>query len=160
MRKTDGVDNKTGSGDLPVGLFVEWRVKLFFGFSEKYFCFHEPQINSRTFRIPPHQRGVSRSSRTRGGMRWTRQRFARDGIAGRVERLVSDQQRADERCCSVRRSRVVLTPRRWRQVLRRLVRLNRAGQNLQSAGRRWQKSPIAGESTKETVKTIACGNVG
>ena len=50
------------------------------------------------------------------GMRWTRQRFARDGVAGRVERLVSDQQRADERCCSVRRSRVVLTPRRWRQV--------------------------------------------
>src|SRR5467141_3617623 len=43
-------------------------------------------------------------------MRWTRQRFARNGIAGRVERLVSDQQRADERCCSVRRSRVVLTP--------------------------------------------------
>src|SRR5258705_888743 len=43
-------------------------------------------------------------------MRWTRQRFAREGIAGRVERLVSDQQRADERCCSVRRSRVVLTP--------------------------------------------------
>src|ERR1700687_787583 len=50
-------------------------------------------------------------------MRWTRQRFARDGIAGRVgERPVSDEQRADERCCSVRRSRVVLTPRRWRQV--------------------------------------------
>jgi hypothetical protein len=49
-------------------------------------------------------------------MRWTRQRFARERVAGRVERLVSDQQRADERCCSVRRSRVVLTPRRWRQV--------------------------------------------
>jgi hypothetical protein len=29
---------------------------------------------------------------TRGGVRWTRQRFARDGIAGRVERLVSDHQ--------------------------------------------------------------------
>src|ERR1700730_7027631 len=56
---------------------------------------------------------------TRGGMLWTRQRFARYGIAGRVgERPVSDQQRSDERCCSVRRSRVVLTPRRWRQVLR------------------------------------------
>src|ERR1700730_15517295 len=27
-------------------------------------------------------------------------------------------------------------------------------------GRRWQKSPITGESTKETVKTIACGNAG
>src|SRR6266850_3466914 len=38
-------------------------------------------------------------------------------MAGRVgERPVSDQRRADERCCSVRRSRVVLTPRRWRQV--------------------------------------------
>src|SRR5258708_27369690 len=43
-------------------------------------------------------------------MRWTRQRFAREGVAGRVERLVSDKRRADERCCSVRRSRVVLTP--------------------------------------------------
>jgi hypothetical protein len=41
----------------------------------------------------PTQRGVSRSSRTRDGMRWTRQRFARDGIAGRVgERPVSDHQ--------------------------------------------------------------------
>src|SRR5882724_2395140 len=59
------------------------------------------------------------------GMRWTRQRFARDGIAGRVERLVSDQQRADERCCSVRRSRVVLTPRRWHQVRGCLSRPNR-----------------------------------
>src|SRR5216683_3368294 len=42
---------------------------------------------------PTPQRGVSRSSRTRGGVRWTRQRFARDGIAGRVgERPVSDHQ--------------------------------------------------------------------
>src|SRR4051794_37899061 len=36
-----------------------------------------------------------------------------------------------------RRSRVVLTPRRWRQVLRK-----------RSARRRWQKSPVTGESTK------------
>ncbi len=28
------------------------------------------------------------------------------------------------------------------------------------SGRRWQQSPITGESTKETVKTIACGNAG
>ena len=62
-------------------------------------------------------RGAYRDRHGRGvRMRWTRQRFARDGIAGRVERLVSDQQHADERRCSVRRSRVVLTPRRWRQV--------------------------------------------
>jgi hypothetical protein len=84
---------------------------------QKYFRFHAPQITSRTFRIPPH-RGAYRDRHGRGvRMRWTRQRFARDGIAGWVgERPVSDQQRADERCCSVRRSRVVLTPRRWRQV--------------------------------------------
>src|SRR6478735_11426106 len=29
-----------------------------------------------------------------------------------------------------------------------------------SRGRRWQKSPVAGESTKETVKTIARGMPG
>src|ERR1700681_2367225 len=49
-------------------------------------------------------------------MRWTRQRFARDGIAGLVERLVSGHRHADERCCCGRQNRVVLTPRRWRQV--------------------------------------------
>jgi hypothetical protein len=61
---------------------------------QKYFGFRTPQITSRTLRIPSHTSAVSR---TRGGMRWTRQRFARDEIAGRVERLVSDQQHADER---------------------------------------------------------------
>src|SRR3984893_6266599 len=45
-------------------------------------------------------------------MRWTRQRLAQGGCF----ESVSNQQHADERCCSVRRSRVVLTPRRWRQV--------------------------------------------
>jgi hypothetical protein len=34
---------------------------------------------------------------------------------------VSDQQHADERCFRVRQNRVVLTPRRWRQVLRSCV---------------------------------------
>jgi hypothetical protein len=46
-----------------------------------------------------------------------------------------------------RRSRVVLTPRRWRQVLFR----SKATVTT---------SPITGEITKETVKTIACGNAG
>src|SRR5450755_1116068 len=49
-----------------------------------------------------------------------------------------------------RRSRVVLTPRRWRQVLKKQA----------SWGRRWQTSPVTGESTKETVKTIARGMPG
>jgi len=47
-----------------------------------------------------------------------------------------------------RRSRVVLTPRRWRQVCGDCRR------------RWWQKSPVTKESTKETVKTIARGMPG
>jgi hypothetical protein len=47
-----------------------------------------------------------------------------------------------------RRSRVVLTPRRWRQVLR----INRKATVT--------TKPITGEITKETVKTIVCGNAG
>src|SRR5258706_16132109 len=41
-----------------------------------------------------------------------------------------------------------MTPRRRRQVCEKTRR------------RRRQESPITGESTKETVKTIACGNAG
>jgi hypothetical protein len=78
MRKTDGVDNKTGSSDLPVGQYVDRAVESHL---QKYSCFRTPQITSMTLAIPSHKRGVSRSSRTRDGMRWTRQRFARDGIA-------------------------------------------------------------------------------
>jgi hypothetical protein len=77
-------------------------------------------------------RGVSRSSRTLGA-----------GCGGRGGAL-------DEWRQSGRRSRVVLTPRRWRQVLEKQA----------SQGRRWQESPVTEESAKETVKTIACGNAG
>jgi hypothetical protein len=38
------------------------------------------------------------------------------GSQGGFFESVSGQQHADEGCCCVRRSRVVLTPRRWRQV--------------------------------------------
>src|ERR1700694_4565041 len=58
---------------------------------------------------------------------------------------VSDQQHADERCCSVRQNRVVLTPRRWRQVLRSRVGPTGLRQNL-IRGRRWQNSPVTEES--------------
>jgi hypothetical protein len=50
--------------------------------------------------IPPSHpaRGAYHDRHERwGGMRWTRQRLARDGIAGRVERLLSDHRHADER---------------------------------------------------------------
>jgi hypothetical protein len=125
----------------------------------KNISLHPSGIISTNSRHPTPQEGRWPSSRTRGGMRWTRQRFACNGIAGRVERLVSDIRHADERRCCVRRSRVVLTPRRWRQVRGGLSALPGADKTL-VRGRRWQKSPVTEESTKETVKTIACGNVG
>jgi len=83
-----------------------------------------------TLQLPPSrptQRGVSRSSRTLG-----------TGCGGRGRA-------GDERRARGRRSRVVLTPRRWRQVCENKRR------------RRWQKSPVTGESTKQAVKTIARG---
>jgi hypothetical protein len=48
----------------------------------------------------------------------------------------------DEKRRSVRRSRVVLAPRPWRQADGAIRR------------RRWQKRPLTGESTKETVKPL------
>ena len=54
----------------------------------------------------------------------------------------------DESTGCGRRSRVVLTPRRWRQVLEKTLLATVA------------KKPIAGEITKEAVKTIACGDAG
>jgi len=71
-----------------------------------------------------HKRGVSRSSRT-----WGAGCGGRDGIGARFER-------ADERCYCVRRSRVVLTPRRWCQVSRKLTLLGNDGDNkARSPGR-------------------------
>src|SRR6202158_2420433 len=92
-------------------------------------------------------------------MRWTRQRFAGGGIAGRGgERPVRDQQLGDEGCCSVRRSRVVLTPRRWRQV--RGVKSAQPGLDKNISADDGGKGARSPGSTKETVKTIACGNAG
>jgi hypothetical protein len=66
---------------------------------------------------------------------------------------------SDEGANCGRRSRVVLTPRRWRQVGGRRCRPYRA-RHADIRWRRWQTSPVTGESAKETVKTIACGNAG
>ena len=84
---------------------------------QKYFCSRLTQIKSISLAVSSHSRGVSRSSRTRGGMRWTRQRWACDVIAGRVLWARERSQGAlTTDACRGRRSRVVLTPRRRRQV--------------------------------------------
>jgi hypothetical protein len=82
---------------------------------QKYFGFRTPQITSRTLGIPPHKRGVGHRHERGEGCGGRGSVLRATGSQGRL-RPVSDQQHADERCCSVRRSRVVLTPRRWRQV--------------------------------------------
>src|SRR5216683_914038 len=66
----------TGSGDLPLGHFcVEFPL-------QKYFASPVGQIISTNSRRPTPQSGVSRSSRTRDGMRWTRQRQAWNVMQG------------------------------------------------------------------------------
>ncbi len=64
-----------GSVDLPDGLSRQFRVQCA---HQKYFASPFGGSRSVDSAIPPHKRCVSRSSRTWGGTRWTRQRFARD----------------------------------------------------------------------------------
>jgi hypothetical protein len=142
--------------DLPVGRFVGRGVQPCL---QKYFASPVGQIISTSSRHPTPPEGRWPSSRTRGGMRWTRQRFARDGIAGQVERLVSDQQHADERCCCVRQNRVVLTPRRWRQVLRSCVGPTGLRQNISADdGGKTARSP--GRARHKPLKPLRAGMPG
>jgi hypothetical protein len=81
------------------------------------------------------QRGVSRSSRHVGrGMRWMRRRQARWFWAGRER-------------CRIRRSRVVLAPRRWRQVRGKIIPVDDGGNKARSPGRARRKplNPLRGE---------------
>src|ERR1700722_18717039 len=104
--------------------------RIDFGFSEFFLTPNPNQQYSDL--VPPHSEGRCATSRTQGGMRWTR-----------AARLTGDAARG-------RRRRVVLTPRRWRQVLEKQA----------SWGRGWQESPVTRESAEETVKTIARGMPG
>jgi hypothetical protein len=93
------------------------------------------------------KRGGSRSSRTWGGMRWTRRRRRAEVIAGRVSRERSSGTQTND-AGRGRRSRVVLTPRRWCQVFERCSRPTGFDASL-TRRRRWQKSPVTG-------RAIAC----
>ena len=80
---------------------------------------------------PAPRRGVSRSSRARSRMRWTQP--TRKDEARLMRTAKSCGSGAPMLASSLRND------------------LHR---------RRWQESPVTGKSTKETVKTIACGNAG
>src|SRR6266550_407496 len=86
--------------------------------------------------------------------------FCARWMAGRVgERPVSDQQRADERCCSVRRSRVVLTPRCWCQV--RGVKSAQPGldKNI-SVGDGGKRARSPGRARRKPLKPLRAGTSG
>jgi len=122
---------KDRSSDLPVGRFVDRACRVFFifGFSENYLFPLNPNQKLELSPFPPHRGRIAIATDAGEGCGGRGQRFWRRSIGdGRAElkRLVSDQQRADERCLpAYGRSRVVLTPRRWRQVLRSRVGPNR-----------------------------------
>ena len=73
--------------------------------------------------------------------------------------LVSDSQHADERRCCGRRSRVVLTPRRWRQVGGDFCEPDRARQNLNpQATVTTSRSP--GRARRKPLKPLRAGMPG
>jgi hypothetical protein len=89
--------------DLPDGLFLTWAVQSTL---QKYFNFPATQISSIPTTVSSQTRGVSRSSRTRDGMRWTRQRWACEGIAGRIALRERTPAREDDGAVSLFRLRL------------------------------------------------------
>ena len=111
----DSADNKTGSSDLPVRLFLGLS-SLISDFPKNISVPTYPKSHLELSHPTPQEGRIAIVTDAGCGCGGRGSVLRATGLQGRVERLVSDQQRADERCCSVRRSRVVLTPRRWRQV--------------------------------------------
>jgi hypothetical protein len=108
------------AGDLPVGPFsANSPTAICPPPAQENFCFSEMQIRCISSPFPYPAGGALRIVTTLGAGGNGRERCRRRSasIRGRLRR-------------------VVLTPRRWCQVSRRQLR-----------GRRWQKSPVTGEST-------------
>jgi hypothetical protein len=105
-------DDEGPKNPLRANFDLRWDFKLIWVVQspwQKQFAFAVGQISSISL---PHlipRRGGSRSSRTRDGMRWTRQRWAREMTAGQVscERFTA---RRTNGAIRVRQNRVVLTP--------------------------------------------------
>jgi hypothetical protein len=74
------IDDKTGSSDLPVGRFVDRRVESHL---QKYFCFHAPQIKSRTHFVLPTEGRIAIVTDA-GWDAVDAAALARDGVAGQV----------------------------------------------------------------------------
>src|SRR3979490_2184927 len=151
-------------GDLPVGqICVQPPL-------QKYLASRVGQIISTSSRHPTPQEGriMIVTDAGRGAVdaaafcaRWD----CRAGWRKACERFTK---RADEGCCSVRRSRVVLTPRRWRQVrgvksaqpgLDKNISVGDGGKTARSPGRARRKplKPLrAGTSGDSGVLVYSC----
>ena len=73
---------------------------------------------------------------------------------------VSDQQHADERCCCGRQNRVVLTPRRWRQVLWKASRPDRVRTSQISADDGGKRARSPGRARNKPLKPLRAGMPG
>ena len=145
---------------------------------KKYSAFRLPQITGITRAVPPCQRGVGHRHERWAGMRWTRQRRARDGIAGRVWPVSDHGARTTRQCPDnpaqtgsarrsllaktggcVRQKRVVLTPHGWRQVSRRFCGPDRADKTIFRGATVTNKSGSPGRARHKPSDHCA-GNVG
>jgi hypothetical protein len=108
--------------------------------------------------IPPHQRGVGHRHERGEGCGGRGSVLRAMGSQGGFFGSVSDHRRADERCCCVRQNRVVLTPRRWRQV--RGVASAQPGLDKTYPRMTVAKEPGHRGERDISRKTIACGNAG
>ena len=109
---------------------------------QKYFLSRLTQITSIIRAIPSHMRGVSRSSRT-------------------LERDAVDAGGAfDERRGRGRRSRVVLTPRRWRQVGGSAMSALSGPTRGISAGDGGNKARSPGRARRKPLKPLRAGMPG
>jgi len=110
-------------------------------------------------RRPVPRRGVGHRHERWDGMRWTRQHGARWRSQGEMN-LVSDRGVQDERCCNVRRSRVVLASvadAKFAEVLASSTGRDKTI-NLQTTVTKRNSSP--GRARRKPLKPFACGNVG
>jgi hypothetical protein len=111
-----------GTIDCPISL-VDRVGQIYFGFSE----FHLTAGRNRTIaiRIPPP---------LEGRFAIVTKRWARDAVDASA--------RQDELARSGRRNRVVLTPRCWRQVLKKLTLLRDDGDKKARSPRRARRKPL------------------
>jgi hypothetical protein len=109
--------------------------------------------------IPPHKRGVGHRHERGEGCGGRGSVLRATGSQGGSMRPVSDHQASGREMLQRTAKSCGPDAPTLASSSRRFGRPYRAQAN-HIRGRRWQKSPVTGESAKETVKTIACGNAG